>query len=100
MINLEKMPGAVYSKGGRGSRVNFHSDPDLESKISEKLDPDPESLVIFGSSRSLCGLYQCHLSSKNIAEFWLHQWLPESEQKSDSQFEKFSDQDPDSKILE
>ena len=28
--------------------------------------PDPESLFIFGRSRSLCGLYKCHGLSKNI----------------------------------
>ena len=31
------------------------ADPDPESKICEKPDPEPESLFIFGCSRSLCG---------------------------------------------
>jgi len=30
-------------------------DPDMESKIWEKPDPDPVSLFHFGSSRILCG---------------------------------------------
>ena len=54
----------------------------------EKMDPEP--LVIFGSSKSLRGLvYACHFFSKNIAEFRLHRWYPESEQDSDSQIWKF-----------
>ena len=32
-------------------------DPDPESKIWEKMVPDPGSLLNFGSSRSLCGQY-------------------------------------------
>jgi len=32
----------------------FLSDPDPESKICEKPEPDPESLFNVGSSRSLC----------------------------------------------
>ena len=48
-------------------------------------DPDPESLVILGSSRSLRDLYECHCLSTNIAEFWSHRRLSDSEQQSDSQ---------------
>ena len=44
----------------------------IRSKKFEKTGPDPESLVIFGSSRSLRGLYICHFLSKNMAEFQLH----------------------------
>jgi len=45
------------------------SDPgsDLWSQICEKLDPDPESLFIFGSSRSLHGLYKYNVNAK-----WKH----------------------------
>jgi len=67
-------------RGGTGSGVPestsagfcvFLSDPDtdLESKICEKTDPDPESLFHFGSSRSLCG----HFLSKNMGKFRLDQ---------------------------
>ena len=44
-----------------GRILRFFSDPDPESKICEKPDPDPESLFHFGSSRSLCG----HFLGKN-----------------------------------
>jgi len=40
------------------------SNPDPESKICEKPDPDPESLFNFGSSRSL----RCHFLSKNMSK--------------------------------
>ena len=68
------------------ARYGFFSDLDLEpqSKIYEKPNPDLESLVIFGSSRSLNGLYTCYILSKNIAEFWLHRWYTKSEQEPDS----------------
>jgi len=58
-----------FARSGHGSGVPestaagfcvFLSDPDPESKICEKPDPDPESIVIFGRSRSLRGFYQCH----------------------------------------
>jgi len=59
----------LFSRGGTGSGVPestlagfcvFLSDPDLESNICEKPDPDPESLFNFASSRSL----RCHFLSK------------------------------------
>ena len=43
------------------------SDPDSQSKICEKPDPDPESIFHFGSSRSLCG----HFLSKSMGKFRL-----------------------------
>jgi len=52
--------------------------------------PDPESLLFFGSIRSLRSLYKCRCLSTNNAEFRLHRLLPESEPESDSQIcEKF-----------
>jgi len=56
----------IHNKGGSGSGVPESTpvgfcvflsdpDPDPESKIWEKADPDPESLFNFSSSRSLCG---------------------------------------------
>ena len=65
----------------------FVSQPEPESKIFEKPDPDTESFFIFGSSRSLRGLYQCqcHCLITNLAEFRLSGWFPQFEQKSDSQ---------------
>ena len=74
----------------------FLSEPG--SKIFQK--PDPESLLIFCSSRSPRGLCTCHFYKVKTAEFRLHWWLlPESEQESDFQiFLKLSDLD--SKILE
>ena len=56
----------ISYRGGHGCGVPeatpagscVFSDP--ESKICEKSDPDTESLFIFGSSRSLCGLHKCH----------------------------------------
>jgi len=64
----------------------FLSDPDPypESKIFEK--PEPESLFIFGSSRSLCG----HFLSKHMSKFRLDGWYLESEHESDSQIWKNS----------
>ena len=62
----------------------FFSDPAPESKICQKLDLDPESLFIF-SIRTLSGFHIWHFLSKNLAEFRLHRWQPESEQESDSQ---------------
>ena len=49
----------------------FLSDPDPESKICEKPDPDPESLFNFGSSRSLCD----HFLSKNMGKLRLDRRL-------------------------
>jgi len=43
------------------------TDPEPESKIWEKLDPAPESLFHFGSSRSLCS----HFSGKNMSKLGL-----------------------------
>ena len=45
----------------------FCSDPDKESKICEKPDPDPESLFNFGIGRSLCG----NFSGKNMGKLRL-----------------------------
>jgi len=50
----------------------FFSDLESESKFCVKLDLDPELLVIFGSSKSLYGLYTCHFLSENIAELQMH----------------------------
>jgi len=47
----------------------FLSDPDPETKIGEKPDPEPESLFHFGSSRSLCS----HFLGKNMSKLWLDQ---------------------------
>jgi len=47
----------------------FLSDPDPESKLCEK--PDPESLFNSGSGRSLCG----HSWSKNMGKSGLDRWL-------------------------
>jgi len=53
----------------------FLSDPgpdsDLEYKIWEKLDPEPESLFTFGSGRSLCG----NFLNKNMGKLRLDRWL-------------------------
>jgi len=66
-----KVAGSTLIKGGHGSGVPewtpagfcvFLSDPDPESKIREKTDPDPESLFNFASSRSLRG----HCLSKTM----------------------------------
>ena len=86
----------VRSRGGHGSGVPestqagfcVFSDPEPESKFCEKLDPDPEPLLIFGSSRSLRGLCKCHFLSKISAEFRLHRWFQEFEQESGSQIKK------------
>ena len=66
----------------------FLSDPEPESKIFEKPEPELVSLFIVCSRSILGGLYKCHFSRKNIAKFWLHRWQPESEQESDSQIWK------------
>jgi len=47
----------------------FLSDPD--NKIWEKLDPEPESLLNFGSDRSLCG----NFFNKNMGKLRLDRWL-------------------------
>ena len=60
-------------------------DPEKSSGRILRFVSDPESLVILGSSRSLRDLYECHCLSTNIAEFWSHRRLPDSEQQSDSQ---------------
>jgi len=67
-----------------------------EWKIREK--PDHQSLFIFGSSRSLYGLYKCHRLSKILLNFG---WVSGCQSLNRSRilkFEKNSDQD--SKILE
>ena len=79
----------MATRGGTGSGLPepipagfciFLSDPDPESKICDK--SDPESLFHFGSSRSLCG----HFFGKNMGKLQLDRLLqPESEQESDSQ---------------
>jgi len=57
--------------------------------------------IIFGSNRSLHGLYKRHcFSTKYIAEFQLHWWLPETDKESDSQIYKISNPGPASKTLE
>ena len=45
----------------------FLSDPEPESKILEKTDPDLDSLFNFGSSRSLCG----HFLNRNMGKLQL-----------------------------
>jgi len=100
MCSVNCSNSTVGPRGGHGSGgpestpaglCIFLSDPDpeLESKFCAKPDPDPESIEIFGSSRSLRGLHTCHVLSKNIAEFRFHRWYPESEQESDSQIKKY-----------
>jgi len=72
----------VTSRGGTGSGLPestpagfcvflLDPNPDPESKICEKPDPEPESLFHFGSSRSLCG----HLLGKNMDKLQLDGWL-------------------------
>ena len=58
----------VLCRGGHGSekpelttaKFCVFSDPDPESKTCGKLEPDPKSLSIFGSNRSLHGLCKSH----------------------------------------
>jgi len=71
----------------------FLLDPDSESKLCEKPDPDPESLFSFGSSRSL----HSHFLSNNVGKFPVGSMVPEPEQESDSQISKIPDLE--SKIL-
>ena len=42
----------------------LYPDPDPESKIFEKPNPDPESLFHFGSSRNMCGHFLSRFSVK------------------------------------
>ena len=72
-----------------------------ESGISEKPDPEPES-VLFLAVTEVCTVLQTSLLQYkiNIAELRLHQWLPETEQESDSQIVKISNPGPNSKTLE
>ena len=49
----------------------FLSDPEPESKIWEKPDPNPDSLFNFGSSKSLSG----HFLGKNMGKSRFDQWL-------------------------
>ena len=50
-------------------------DSDPEYKIWEKLDPEPDSLFIFGSGRRLCGNFSNENTSKIgldlLSSFWL-----------------------------
>jgi len=55
-------------------------------KIFQKTDPEPESLLIFGS-RSVRGIYKCHFLFTHIDEFRLHWSFGELKQNSDSQNE-------------
>jgi len=73
-LELERCSNHLRIRGWTGSGLPestpkgfsvFLSDPDLESKIYEK--PDPESLFNFDSSRSLCG----HSLSKNMGKLRL-----------------------------
>ena len=75
----------------------FLSDPDPESKICDKPDPDPESLFYFGSSWSLCG----HFLSKT----WINYYLIDDCSRSLNRgrilkLKKLPDPGQDSKILE
>ena len=72
------------------------SDP--ESRIFEK--PGPESLFISGSSKSLRGLYKCHFLSAKLLNFGCIDGCRSLNMSRIVQFEKISDPDPDSKILE
>ena len=91
-----------HTRGGHGSEVDsgrilhFLSDP--VQKMFEKTDP--ESRLIFVSSRCLRGLHTSRCSSTNIAEYRLRRWLTEFEQESDFQIWKNLDPDADSKSLE
>jgi len=75
MCSVNCSNSTVGPRGGHGSGgpestpaglCIFLSDPDpeLESKFCAKPDPDPESIEIFGSNRSLRGLHTCHVLSK------------------------------------
>jgi len=62
------------TRGGHGSQVPesaptwfiFGLGSEAGIKICGKLDPDPELLFIFGSSRSLRGFYKCHCLSTSL----------------------------------
>ena len=82
----------VYIRGGHGAGVDsgkisrFSFGVGCRVKNLWKMDSGP---LVFGNSRSLRGLfYTCRFISKNIAEFRLHRWYPESEQQSDAQIWK------------
>ena len=62
-------PWQKWSTPARSSVFLLNPDPDPESKICEK--PDPESLFSFGSSRNLCG----NSSSKNMGKLRLDRWM-------------------------
>jgi len=63
-MNIKGGPDPVTGVAS-GKILRFCSDPDTESKIWEK--PDPESLFNFSSNRSLCGYFL----SKNMRKLRL-----------------------------
>ena len=79
-----------HTRGGHGSEVDsgriLHFCQTRFIKCLKKTDP--ESSLIFVSSRCLRGLHTSHCSSTNIAEYRLHRWLAEFEQESDFQIWK------------
>jgi len=62
LVQVRGSTGAGLPKSTPAGFCVFLSDPDPESKIWEKTNP--ESLFHFGSSRSLCG----HFLSKNVGK--------------------------------
>jgi len=58
--------GITGVDSGRILRFSYGSGSVPESKICEKLNPDPESLFHFGSSRSLCG----HFLGITMGKLW------------------------------
>jgi len=70
----------------------FLSDPDPESKICDKRDPDPESLFNFGGSRSLCG----HFLSKTWVNYdWIDECSLSLNRSRILKLKKLADTDPD-----
>jgi len=72
--SLAQTRGGTGSRGPESTQAGFWiflSDPDLdldlESKIWDKPDPEPESVFNFGSSKGLCGLFL----SKNMGKLQL-----------------------------
>ena len=76
----------------------YFSDPDPESKIREK--PDPESLSVTGSARSLHGLYKWHCAIQTLPHFGCIYCCRSLNRSRILNFEKIPEPDPDSKILE
>jgi len=105
VVPCENSCGFAATRGGHGSGVDsgrilrFTFGPESRVKNCEKPDPDPVSLVIFGSSRSLRGLYKCYFLSKTSNFGWIdgNRILNRSRI---FKFVKFSGPDQDSKILE